>query len=492
MVDSKPGTSDDSSSAHRRVGDKALRRHLRRAYRSELTRVWLPAVCLLTLLIGGMSVLLLRSQEQSRVELEQRYALRTALQSGFVASYVADIHKREAAQAAELLAGPAISTTRLALVSGAFGSSAAVLLDAQGRALSILPAKPELIGKRLDVKYAHLRAAVAGASAVSGVVPSAARSEPIVAFAVPFRTPFGRRVFSVGVAISAGPLRQFLTSSLPFKGDRAYLIDADDNLIVAGGSAEPGLALPPETHGTSGSVAVTGTRYRFVSEAVTGTPWRFLTLAPSSQLLAPLSGPKKWIPWVVLLAFVLASAAALWLLGKLMRRKAELSHLAAHDPLTGAVNRPALELAFHRLAFERRRSTSATGVLAIDLDHFKDVNDLYGHAAGDELLRHVVENLIAAVRPSDIVARIGGDEFVVLLADVDQQQADEVAERVVRKLGEVLFPVVGVVGLRAGCSIGIALAGRDDEIHSVLARADGALYEAKSVGRNGWRAALVT
>ena len=452
----------------------------------------MPAVCLLTLLIGGMSVLLLRSQEQSRVELEQRYALRTALQSGFVASYVADIHKREAAQAAELLAGRAISTTRLALVSSVFGSSAAVLLDAQGRALSILPAKPELIGKRLDVKYAHLRAAVAGASAVSGVVPSAARSEPIVAFAVPFHTPFGRRVFSVGVAISGGPLRQFLASSLPFKGDRAYLIDADDNLIVAGGSAEPGLALPPETHGTSGNVPVTGTQYRFASEAVAGTPWRLLTLAPSSQLLAPLSGPKKWIPWVVLLAFVLASAAALWLLGKLMRRKAELSHLAAHDPLTGAVNRPALELAFHRLAFEHRRSTSATGVLAIDLDHFKDVNDLYGHAAGDELLRHVVETLIATVRPSDIVARIGGDEFVLLLADVDQQQADEVAERVVRNLDEVLFPVLGVVELRARCSVGIALAGRDDVIDSVLARADGALYEAKSVGRNGWRAALVT
>ncbi|WP_411277151.1 diguanylate cyclase, partial [Gaiella sp.] len=380
----KPGISDDSSPAHRRVGDEALRRHLRRAYRSELTRVWLPAVCLLSLLIGGMSVLLLHSQEQSRVELERRFALRAALQSSFVAAYVADIHKREVAQAAELLAGRDTSTTRLARASGVFGSSAAVLLDAQGRALSVLPAKPELIGKRLDVKYAHLRAAVAGASAVSGVVPSAARSEPIVAFAVPFHSRFGRRVFSVGVPISGGPLRQFLGSGLPFKGGRAYLIDADGRLIVAGGSAEQVLALPPETLGTSGNVAVNGTQYRFDSEAVRGTPWRLLTLAPSSQLLAPLSGPKKWIPWVVLLAFVLAAAAALWLLGKLIRRNAELSHLAAHDSLTGAVNRPALELAFDRLALEGRRSNSATGVLAIDLDHFKDVNDLHGHAVGDE------------------------------------------------------------------------------------------------------------
>ncbi len=470
---------------------QGLRCHLRRAYRSELTRIWLPAVCLVTLLIGGMGVLLLRSQAQSRAELEQRYALRAALLSRVVSSYVADTHEREADLAAALLAGRAVTQARFEVVSRAFGFHAAVLLDAHGRGLNVLPAKPELIGTRLDTKYAHLRSAVAGMPAASGVVPSVARSLPIVALAVPFETPFGRRVFSGGVLISETPLESYLDSALPFRDARAYLVDTEGNVIAAGGSELAALEVPPETHQTSGNVAVADTHYRFISVAVAGTPWRLLTLAPSSQLLAPLSGPGRWIPWVVLSGFALASAAALALLRRLMRHKAKLAHLASRDPLTGALNRRTLERAFDRLSVEARRSSSAVGVLAIDLDRFKEVNDVYGHSAGDELLCRVAETLWSTVRPSDVVARIGGDEFAVLLAAVTERQAQEVAERVVRTLDEILF-VFDAVELRTKCSVGIALAGHDDAIEKVLARADGALYEAKSVGRNAWRVAPLT
>ncbi len=326
--------------------------------------------------------------------------------------------------------------------------------------------------------------------AASGVVPSAARSLPIVALAVPFETPFGRRVFSGGVLISETPLESYLASALPFKDARAYLLDTERNVIVSGGSQVATLKLPPEVHEASGNLVAAGTQYRFVSVAVAGTPWRLLTLAPSSQLLAPLSGPGRWLPWVVLSAFALVSAAALGLLRRLMRHKAELAHLASRDPLTGALNRRTLERAFQRMTVEALRSSSAVGVLVIDLDHFKDVNDVYGHAAGDELLCRVAETLWTTVRPSDIVARIGGDEFAVLLAGVNERQAHEVAERVVRTLDGVLC-VFDAIELRAKCSVGIALAGHDDVIENVLARADGALYEAKSVGRNAWRAAPV-
>jgi diguanylate cyclase (GGDEF)-like protein len=222
---------------------------------------------------------------------------------------------------------------------------------------------------------------------------------------------------------------------------------------------------------------------------VRGTSWRLLTVAPSAQLLAPLSGPARWIPWIVLLAFALASSAAAWLLRKLILQKAQLAHQATRDPLTGALNRRTLERSYRRLAFEAERAGSAVGVLTIDLDHFKDVNDVHGHAAGDDVLRRVAETLLETMRPSDVVARIGGDEFVVLLASVNQEQADMVAARVVQSLARIEFPAVGTIDLRAKCSAGIALAGQGDTMDRALARADGALYEAKAVGRDGWRPA---
>ena len=457
--------------------------------RSELVRVWLPALGLLALLVGVMGFLLLRSQQQARAQLEQRYALRGALASRFIASYVKDVQAREIAYATNLLAGKKVTAAQFALVSRAFGFEAAVLLDARGRTLNVVPAKPELIGKRLDRKYAHLRAALAGNSAVSGVVPSAVRAEPIVALAVPFETPFGRRVFSGGSLIATSPLGPYLDNTLPFQDAHAYLLDAEGSVIVAGGSG--GLALPPKTRGPGGAITVASKKYRFAAQPVPDTSWRLLTLAPSAQLLAPLSGPKQWIPWIVLLGFALVSGAALGLLARLIRQKAELAHLATRDPLTGALNRRTLERAYSRLAFEAKLVGSAVGILTIDLDHFKDVNDRYGHAAGDEVLRGVAETLLRTVRPSDVVARIGGDEFVVLLANVDKQLADLVAERVVRTLAKIALPALGTTELRLRCSAGIALAGDDDTMDSALARADSALYEAKAVGRNNWRPAKV-
>lgn len=462
-------------------------RRLHGLYHSELFRVWLPAVFLLTALVGGMGFLLLRGQGQARVQLEERYALRSVLVSSFVGSYVRDVQAREIAYASNLLAGRKITAAEFALVSRTFGFDAALLLDGEGRALNVLPAKPGLIGKRLDEKYAHLRTAVAGRLAVSGVVPSAARAVPIVAFAVPFETPFGRRVFSGGMPIATTPLGPYLDNTLPFKGAYAYLIDAEGAVIAAGGS--DGLALPPQTRGRAGVTTVAGKEYRFAAQPVPGTSWRLLTLAPSAQLLAPLSGPKRWIPWIVLVAFALASTAALWLLRKLIRQRAQLAHLATRDPLTGALNRRTLERAYSRLAFEAERAGSAVGVLTIDLDHFKDVNDTYGHAAGDEVLRGVAETLLTTMRPSDVVARIGGDEFVILLSSVNQQQADMVAARVVQTLATIVLPALGAVELQPKCNAGIALAGPNDTMDSALARADSALYQAKAVGRNSWRTA---
>ena len=192
-----------------------------------------------------------------------------------------------------MLAGRVVTADRFSLVSRAFGFGAAVLLDSRGRVLQTIPVKKALLGKRLDARYAHLRTAVKGHAAVSNVVPSAVRGVAIVALAVPFETPSGRRVFSGGAPISHTPIAAFLGDALPFKGARAYLIDASGKVIVGGGSKVAALARPPVTHGAAGFVDVAGTRYRFASLSIARTPWRLLTLAPSSVMFAPISGSRQ-------------------------------------------------------------------------------------------------------------------------------------------------------------------------------------------------------
>jgi len=121
-------------------------------------------------------------------------------------------------------------------------------------------------------------------------------------------------------------------------------------------------------------------------------------------------------------------------------------------------------------------------VLFVDLDDFKTVNDGYGHAAGDELLRHVAARLVKAVRPDDLCARLGGDEFAVLLQDTTDGAADVIAQRLVRVLGS---PVTLMGRLaQVGASIGLARFSKDTAAEQLVQRADIAMYAAKAKGKN--------
>ena len=160
-----------------------------------------------------------------------------------------------------------------------------------------------------------------------------------------------------------------------------------------------------------------------------------------------------------------------------------LAHQATHDPLTGLPNR-ALFLDRLNVALARaQRSRGTVGVLFCDLDHFKVVNDSLGHGAGDQLLVSVAGRLRAVVRPSDTVARFGGDEFVVLCEDLDDEgDGYAIAERI----GEALRPRVTIEGneLFVSGSVGMAFAkGGDVEPEALLRDADAAMYRAKARGR---------
>jgi diguanylate cyclase (GGDEF)-like protein len=161
----------------------------------------------------------------------------------------------------------------------------------------------------------------------------------------------------------------------------------------------------------------------------------------------------------------------------------QLREQADHDLLTGAANRRQLSRRLTELLGHAPRTGARLAVLYLDLDHFKEINDAHGHAAGDVVLAAVAAEIRAAVREQDLVARLGGDEFVVLLDGVrGLDDATAVAAKVLRA---VRRPVeIGGVTVTPRASIGIALVEPGEDEDSVIARADAALYEAKDAGRD--------
>jgi Amt family ammonium transporter len=170
-------------------------------------------------------------------------------------------------------------------------------------------------------------------------------------------------------------------------------------------------------------------------------------------------------------------------IGDRKRMEAKLQHGALHDALTGLPNR-ALFLDRLSLAFTRRlrRSDQNCGVLFLDLDHFKEINDTLGHAAGDQLLKLVAERLRTALRPQDTAARLGGDEFAILVENIlSISDIEIVAGRVLREMQRE-FEVCGR-SIHSGASIGVAMAGPEHAAPEMLIRdADFAMYRAKQEG----------
>lgn len=161
----------------------------------------------------------------------------------------------------------------------------------------------------------------------------------------------------------------------------------------------------------------------------------------------------------------------------------QLHHLATHDPLTGLPNRA---LFFERLAqsLDRaRQSRTKVAVLFMDLDGFKEVNDTYGHAMGDQLLQAIAQRLESRFRDGDTLARMGGDEFTLIFEEiVSLEQAVNLSERVLA-LMEMPFEVEGVI-LQIGASLGLSLFPDDgNEVEHLVSDADNAMYAAKHAGK---------
>lgn len=226
-------------------------------------------------------------------------------------------------------------------------------------------------------------------------------------------------------------------------------------------------------------------------ETGTAVPKSFRVLMRSPADVVVLREPSWWTPVHAVMLLILALAATLGVLAwvvllkkRIRESEQQFRHMALHDTLTGLASRLLLYDRLDVAVEMAKRHQTGLALLMVDLDKFKTINDTFGHDVGDEVLRVTARRLLEAVRKSDTVARIGGDEFIVLLSDLaDAKTAKEIAASIVKNLAIRISSAGSTIPVSV--SVGICMASAD-EVNAVtlLKNVDTALYCAKSQGRN--------
>ncbi len=212
---------------------------------------------------------------------------------------------------------------------------------------------------------------------------------------------------------------------------------------------------------------------------------------------AGMGGGSAWLPAPAVLTLTYLSAYLLMIVNSfgfllLCKEKddAKLARLATIDSLTGMVNRRAFFEQTERARLVALRQKQSVAMLMLDIDYFKRLNDRYGHAAGDEALRVFARTAQATLREQDILGRLGGEEFALLLPATDLVGAMQAAERLRAAVESAPLTVEGQTVVLT-VSIGVVMVDAAEHINTALARADHALYTAKSAGRNRVEVSLV-
>lgn len=228
-----------------------------------------------------------------------------------------------------------------------------------------------------------------------------------------------------------------------------------------------------------------------------------LAAPPASVALLPLSRGRRWLGTYAIgsrdpdrfhhsLAtdFLQHLAAVISVCVETAINREQLRHLGLTDALTAVGNRRYFDQRLNEEMMRAQRARASLGCLFVDVDHFKGINDRYGHAVGDEVLQTIAQRIRSQLRGADVVARYGGEEFSVLLPQADLARAADVAERIRRAIAEAPIAISGSIDLLAvTASIGVATCigiDGDAEGHArrLLSAADTALYRAKQQGRN--------
>jgi diguanylate cyclase (GGDEF)-like protein len=217
-----------------------------------------------------------------------------------------------------------------------------------------------------------------------------------------------------------------------------------------------------------------------------------LSLALHIPLIGVLPFPLGGLPvqpWALAVSNIITFAHAAFLAGLLIsmtreRQEALQRDFAQSDPLTGLLNRRAFVAQAGRIIERQRFINAPISLLMLDLDHFKSVNDRFGHEVGDRVLVNFAKVLQEGVRPTDLTYRIGGEEFCCLLPNAGPQDAARIADRICSRFQASTMDVLGTK-LRATVSVGISTSELNGyDLNMLMAQADSAVYEAKAGGRN--------
>lgn len=171
------------------------------------------------------------------------------------------------------------------------------------------------------------------------------------------------------------------------------------------------------------------------------------------------------------------------MIGRIHESESYLDELAHKDGLTGLGNRRAFDETFQEIRARAQRHSEPAALLALDIDHFKRINDTFGHAAGDEVLRAIAEMMAQVLRPFDKAFRVGGEEFMMLLPRADAAKGREIAERIRETIASTPVKFNGEM-IHVSVSVGVAELLESLELARLMEKADNALYRAKESGRN--------
>ena len=465
--------------------------------RTTRVRLISAAVALAALLIAGLAYNVLHSQARARAGLEQEFGRRATLAAGLTTAAL----NSTTGQWRQAFSGPGSSLPAAMVRLQSFNpDAAAAILDGRGRALATWPAgdpATDLLGSEV------VRRALAGRVALSDLERRHGRR--LVTIAAPFALPGGGRRIAVEVLpadVIASFASAYLASAPAIRGGRAYLVDGNGRVLASSLPIPQGRTLPDRGLAAALRSRASGTygdRY-FAAATLAGTPWRVVLTTSHATLLAPVQGSTRRTAWLLFAAFVAALIGLVavglralrtssQLAGAEERERAaqNLAHERLHDALTGLPNRALfLDRTEHELSLAGRRER-ALAVLFVDLDRFKRINDSLGHAHGDMLLTMVAKRLGHAVREGDTVSRFGGDEFLILCADLEGIDG---AVALAGRLTHALDPpfVLGARSVHVSCCIGIAVHAAGSTSADALVRdADAAMYRAKAQGAGSVR-----